>query len=1121
MADDSEFDLVTRLDELAEAYRERLREDASLAPEAFAREHGDVPAGDLLPVLQGLFALGRSSQQHLGPFLTGDQVGPYRITGIIGRGGMGIVYDAVETGLGRRVALKALHGVDPDERAQKRFEREARAAASLDHPAIVPVLGSGQTRGVLWYAMRRVDGQGLDRVMSSLDPAQPEPLRRSAIAQLEGSSATASHSQASVTAARLPARARSSAWITHRLAEALTYAHSQGVLHRDIKPANVLLDRGGSPSLADFGLCKIEGDQSLTQEVDIVGTLRYMPPEALEGNFDQRGDVYGLGLVLYELAAGRPAFGGNSKQSVIHEVLHVTPPPLRRVDREMPEDLERITLKAIAKAPEERYPTALEFATDLEALLTGKPVRARRPSPFYLLGLFVRRNRALAATLIATTALVALASTFYLVQLQIAFGETRDALAEAERHAARASIAAAESTLRAGDVSSASSLLRDVPESRRGWMWRHLAQRAGTADGQTGLQVGAGHGLACSADSALLAAFGPAGIEIRDRRDLRLIRRIDRGALDAAFVDDGNGLVALQDSPRSLIHVDLANGEVTVTRPLTRKYTRLKARPGSELAVLLRGTHDLEGVNWRSGETLWSETIRIPWINAYELLNERTVILGGADGDICRYEIESGRTVRLPGHPGEVTALLVQDGRLLASGAADGSVLLHPALTGHGIVALDLEGVVTCFARARAEPQVVAAGLDNRAIAILDARIGVAITSVAGLETTPRGLHLGGEPWLVAVGAGGVLASSERSAHDGRIDLTPAMGTLREIGSSSDSRWLAALSTDGMLWLHDLVSGVAEVHPSVAHGSASRPTFAPAGSHFAIGSSIRSLPSGALVAETGRHSEDHSVFLDDGTLRGIGVHGGSLQAWRWDAGDAAVDFEPIAIPKGDRVISLIACPSQDALYVALHPGVLLRLRASDMTAVWIRAADHDIRDIAHRPATGQLYSASADGLVRVHDDETGTERAAMSWRASPANSSSSSLRSITAGPALGLVTTCTEDGRVDAWEASTGRRVGGLCEAGSRLRHVTRVAGTDWLAASGQGGRIVLLGAGTPPTSPRLVSDGGLAPPEVVARCIELSRRIEPMLVAIRQSSRLPASRWRDRALEALAAKLR
>lgn len=145
----------------------------------------------------------------------------------------------------------------------------------------------------------------------------------------------------------------------------------------------------------------------------------------------------------------------------------------------------------------------------------------------------------------------------------------------------------------------------------------------------------------------------------------------------------------------------------------------------------------------------------------------------------------------------------------------------------------------------------------------------------------------------------------------------------------------------------------------------------------------------------------------------------------------------------------------------------------------------------------------------------------MSWRASPANSSSSSLRSITAGPALGLVTTCTEDGRVDAWEASTGRRVGGLCEAGSRLRHVTRVAGTDWLAASGQGGRIVLLGAGTPPTSPRLVSDGGLAPPEVVARCIELSRRIEPMLVAIRQSSRLPASRWRDRALEALAAKLR
>lgn len=1115
---DLQLDLALRLDELAETFKARLEAEPDLTPEAFAAEHGDVPSSVLVPVLRGLGMLGRSSKQHLGPFQEGDQVGPYEIKGTIGRGGMGIVYDAVETGLGRRVALKALHGIDTDERTRARFEREARAAAGLDHPAIVPVLGSGETRGVLWYAMRRVDGQALDQVMSSLAKDQPEPVRRAALSQLEGSASSASRSGSSVAAARLPLRARAAVVIVHRLAEAMAYAHARGILHRDVKPANVLLDRDGEPSLTDFGLCKIEGDQSLTREGDIVGTLRYMPPEALEGRFDHRGDVYGLGLVLYELAAGRSAFSGDSKRSVLQEVLHVTPPALRKVAPEMPEDLERILRKALAKLPEERYESAEEFAEDLDALLSGKPVRARRPSPFYLLGLFVRRNRALAATLVAATLSLVAGTAYYVVSLQGAYGEVSDALALAERSGAEARLSAAEASLRTADVAAASVLLAEVPAEHRGWLWNHLSARIGAPEDRLSVGIRDVEGMTVSADGELLATFGWDGIELRDRRGLAEVTPLDIGVIDAAFVDEGNAMLVLERSPRQVSVIDLPSGDVTLTHPINRRTARLRVLPGTDIAVLLEGYNTLVGLDWRTGEELWRQRIPVPRIQVFDPLNESEIVFGTTGGQVLRASVSGGSAKNLPGHLGRATALLVEGGDVLASGGSDGSLELHPALTGHGFVRVRLDGEITCLARSTEEPHMIAVGLSTRTVALVDARLGVPVTVAAGLETRPRGVDLGRDPWLVTLGTGNVLSPWERDDHDGRMELSPAIGNLYDVGASDDGRWIVAMASDNMVWIQDLAEGTTRAFPTPLTGSDDRPSFAPDGNTVAVGPEVRDLSTGDVILRTSEKSAHHSDYLPSGWLCGVRSEERGLLCWRWNGGDEAENLGVVEVPHEGPLVRLVASNTEEVLFGASYDGLLFRLDGRAMGLAWSRMDDHEIRDVTLDEATGAVLAACADGVVRAYDPATGDELRDRAWRASPSYSRKSTLSSIVPGPEPGLVTTCTMDGRVVLWEATTGRRVGSLLEVGSEVRHLDMVGSTGWIVAGGGFGRTVLLGSGAPPVAPRAVAQGGLDPAAAVDLCLQADGSVSAMTRSIRNSRRLRSSPWRTQALERLSA---
>jgi tetratricopeptide (TPR) repeat protein len=336
-----------------------------------------------------------------------QRLGDFHILREVGRGGMGIVYEAEQESLGRRVALKVLPSfAGEDQRQRQRFEREARAAARLHHTNIVPVFGIGREGELCYYVMQLIDGIALDRWSSQTDDA-----RRGA-----------------------PEHVRRVAEIGVQAAEGLQYAHSQGIVHRDIKPANLLVDNQGTVWITDFGVARLAEEEGLTRAGDFVGTLRYLPPEQISGQPDARSDVYSLGLTLYELLAGRPAFTETNHTRLVLRIAEEDPPPLGSLQSNIPRDLDTIVSKAIARDPRHRYQSAGELADDLHRFLEDRPIRARRVSLVGRLWRWGRRNR----TVAALSGLAAAAILVAMVVGWVGYLNTRRALRQTEEAVGRA-----------------------------------------------------------------------------------------------------------------------------------------------------------------------------------------------------------------------------------------------------------------------------------------------------------------------------------------------------------------------------------------------------------------------------------------------------------------------------------------------------------------------------------------------------------------------------------------------------------------------------------------------------------------------------------------------------------
>jgi serine/threonine protein kinase/Tfp pilus assembly protein PilF len=417
----SDGSLDAELGEVADDYLARLdrgeKPDLEDYRRRFPRLSPYLP--QILPALDQVrpFTLSSNGPHANAPTL--GCLGDYRLLREIGRGGMGVVYEAEQISLGRRVALKVLPFAGTlDAKQLQRFKNEAQAAAQLHHTNIVPVFAVGQERGVHYYAMQFIEGQTLAALIHE--------LRKSAGLEspdVAGSSGNSSRNRSeppalvpvdhAADADETPHVAplvtehstkrssfyRTAAALGKQAAEALEHAHLLGVVHRDIKPANLILEERGNLWVTDFGLARGQRDVGLTLTGDLLGTLRYMSPEqalAQRGLVDHRSDIYSLGATLYELLTLHPVLEGSDRRELLRQIAWEEPRPPRRLNREIPVELETIVLKALAKEPAERYSTAQELADDLQRFLDDRPVLAQRPTRAQQLKKWLRRHRMVA-----------------------------------------------------------------------------------------------------------------------------------------------------------------------------------------------------------------------------------------------------------------------------------------------------------------------------------------------------------------------------------------------------------------------------------------------------------------------------------------------------------------------------------------------------------------------------------------------------------------------------------------------------------------------------------------------------------------------------------------------------
>jgi WD40 repeat protein len=1098
MADPSEAHDVL-LNQLADEFAARYRHGERPSLQEYCDRHPEL-ADDIREYFPAMAALEQVKDYTLrvplppagGPLPALERLGDFRIIREIGRGGMGVVYEAEQVSLGRHVALKVMpRQMLADHQTKWRFQREAKAAAKLHHSNIVPVFGVGEHDGLPYYVMQFIPGLGLDEVLKELQRLQPGKAASSTSGQArgelrverkdnsaaaiasslltghftpaadKGDDASAARIDSTVTYApstptgspgseatgspdRTPVGGRTSdpfspssssvvlsgmgrqsggkqhtywqsvAQIGVQVADALEYAHRHGIRHRDIKPSNLLLDATGTVWVADFGMAKVDDQQNLTQTGDVLGTPRYMPPEAFDGKADASGDVYSLGLTLYELLAFRPAFDARDRHRLLKQVTTAEPTRLDRLNRQIPRDLVTIVHKAIDRDPAHRY-SAAELAADLRRFIDDEPIHARRVSPAERFLRWRRHNPAVASLLaVVAVLLVGVAAVSLIAAFHIA--GARD---EATRNA-QAALEARENEIAQRKLAEDKAL-----ESRQRLVRLHVANGERLLD--EGDLLGA---LPWLTEALQLdTAEGPRAESHRTRLAAVLAQAPRLGQVwyheqeveYAAFSPDGRRVVTASMDHTARVW-DAVTGEA-ITPPLRHAQLVWKAAFSPDGRRVVTASQDGTARVWdaSSGEPV-SPALphRTSVIDASFSSDGRRVVTGGTDGMARVWDAATGEPVTPPLQHASwlYSAEFSPDGRHVVTASEDQTAQVWDATTGDRVGPALKHAAAVKYAAFSPDSRLVVTASEDRTARVWEAATGQPVGKP--LEHGDRVIRAVFSPDGQFVSTG----SYDRRARvwevaTGRMVGSPVKhrNSVQYASFSPDGRYLVTASNDHTARVWEVATGEAVTPPLRHNFLVTSAFFSPDGGRVLTASGdgtarVWEIVGRGEASPTFRHDSVASfvAFSSDGRSLLTASTDGTARVW------SAASGQPVTGPLRHDKAVLHACFSPDGRRV-------LTASADHTARVWEVATgqpltprlmhDGGVVQGTFSPEGNQVLTVSRDGAVQVWNALTGEllgPRRDLRGRLQGAWFSPDGSRLVTAG----------HDGNAKVWDVATG-----------------------------------------------------------------------------------------------------